>query len=164
MLASTRPDTDSITRSHRTGLFGTHVRAFTVTNVTVIDCGLGLNYSSGNVMVQNGDHGSVSHSEMSGGSRGIWLERNSGLAVHHNCESFGTEIPEPPLLMVRSAAGIHDCGPLIDVDNGNSGVLLYSNVMENTLAYGMWLELNTADCYVFNSAPTAHLPVLHRLC
>ena len=47
---------------------------------------------------------------------------------------------------------IHNTGaPLIDVDNGNIGVLLYSNVMEHTDAYGMWLELSTTDCWVFNN-------------
>ena len=35
-----------------TGIFGGHVHAFTVTNVTVSNCGLGNNYSTGNVMVQ----------------------------------------------------------------------------------------------------------------
>eukprot|EP01052_Picozoa_sp_SAG31_P018898 SAG31_NODE_1357_length_8647_cov_8.257838_5_plen_287_part_00 len=135
-----------------TGLLGTFVRAFTVTCVTVRDCGEGLNYSSGNVMVQNGDHGEVSHSEMmgrnarGGNARGLWLERNTGLSVHHN--------------------HIHDCvdGPLIDVDNGNSGVLVYSNVLENTEAYGLWLELNTVDCYAFNSGSSALVFPLHNIC
>ena len=114
-----------------TGIIGTHVRAFTITKVKVSNCGLGRNYSTGNVMVQNGDNGEVSRSEFTGGSRGIWLERNTGLAVHHNW--------------------IHECGPLCDVDNGNHGVLLYSNIMENTAAYGMWLEVSASDCFVFNN-------------
>eukprot|EP01047_Picozoa_sp_COSAG01_P034548 COSAG01_NODE_2600_length_7396_cov_35.648212_10_plen_445_part_00 len=114
-----------------TGIFGGHVRAFTLLNVKVRNCGEGRNYSTGNVMVQDGDHGEISHSEFSGGSRGIWLERNVALAVHH--------------------VHVHDCGPLIDVDNGNNGVLLYSNVMENTDAYGMWIELSSTGCWVFNN-------------
>ena len=154
-------------------------RAFTVSNVKVTNCGLGLNYSTGehpfqpprtsqtvflavsqqewelnyptsldycchlilrlrlavgpgNVMFQNGDHGELSHSEISGGSRGVWLERNEGLAVHH--------------ILIHN-----NYGPSIDVDNGNNGVLLYSNIMEHTDAYGMWLELSTTDCWVFNN-------------
>ena len=154
-------------------------RAFTVSNMKVTNCGLGLNYSTGehpfqpprtsqtvflavsqqewelnyptsldycchlilrlrlavgpgNVMFQNGDHGELSHSEISGGSRGVWLERNEGLAVHH--------------ILIHN-----NYGPSIDVDNGNNGVLLYSNIMEHTDAYGMWLELSTTDCWVFNN-------------
>ena len=117
-----------------TGIFAHATRAFTMTNVVVSHCGLGLNYSTSNVMVQNGDHGEISYSEFFGGSRGIWLERNNGLAVHHN--------------------HVHDCGPLIDLDNGNVGVLLYSNVLQNTHAYGLWMEVSAEDCWVFNSEST----------
>ena len=120
-----------------TGIFGHATRVFTMTNVKVSHCGLGRNYSTGNVMVQNGVQGEISYSEFFGGSRGIWLERNNGLAVHHN--------------------HVHDCGPLIDVDNGNNGVLLYSNSLENTRAYGLWMEVNAEDCWVFNSEPNTDL-------
>ena len=42
----------------------------------------------------------------------------------------------------------------VTLDNGNNGVLLYSNVMENTGAYGMWIELSSTGCWVFNNTIT----------
>lgn len=64
------------------------------------------------VWSQNGDHGEISYSEISGGSRCIWTQNVDSLAVHHN--------------------HFHDnFGPLFDADHGNAGTLVYSNLFEN---------------------------------
>ena len=58
--------------------------SFVLSNSTLSNCGIGRNWSSGNIGVAHGNHGEIAHTKIYGGSRSIWTQFETGLAVHHN--------------------------------------------------------------------------------
>lgn len=109
--------------------------AFTLSHATLSHCGVGRVWTSGNLGISKGSHGEIAHTKIYGGSRSIWTQYETNLAVHDN-EFYG----------------------MWDAD-GHSGPhnMAWNNLFSLDSAHGItnqpaiWMEADTTQLFAWNN-------------